>query len=112
MGATLAVRAWVALGSLSADDVEVQVVHGRIGSDDVLTATSATLTIPTTGFTKTFTAANEDELEDQIEDFFKKEGADAYAAGRYADGAKMFEEITTSDDFVEFLTLPAYEALE
>ena len=42
VGATLAVRAWVALGSLSADDVEVQVVHGRIGSDDVLTATSAT----------------------------------------------------------------------
>src|SRR5690349_12397367 len=42
VGATLAVRAWVALGSLSPDDVEVQVVHGRIGSDDVLTATSAT----------------------------------------------------------------------
>ena len=42
VGATLAVRAWVALGSLSADDVEVQVVHGRIGSDDELTATSAT----------------------------------------------------------------------
>ncbi len=42
VGATLAVRAWVALGSLSADDVEVQVVHGRIGSDDVLTATTVT----------------------------------------------------------------------
>ena len=42
VGATLAVRAFVALGSLSPDDVEVQVVHGRIGSDDVLTATSAT----------------------------------------------------------------------
>ena len=40
VGATLAVRAWVALGSLSADDVEVQVVHGRIGSDDVLTDTT------------------------------------------------------------------------
>ncbi|HEY0644433.1 MAG TPA: DUF3417 domain-containing protein, partial [Nocardioides sp.] len=42
VGATLAVRAWVALGSLSPDDVEVQVVHGKIGNDDVLTATSAT----------------------------------------------------------------------
>ena len=39
-------------------------------------------------------------------------GADAYAAGRYAEGAKLFEEITLSDDFVEFLTLPAYEAIE
>ncbi len=39
-------------------------------------------------------------------------GADAYAAGRFAEGAKMFEEITTSDDYVEFLTLPAYDAIE
>jgi len=35
-------------------------------------------------------------------------GADAYAAGRYAEGAKLFEEITASDEYVEFLTLPAY----
>jgi malate synthase len=39
-------------------------------------------------------------------------GADAYAAGRYAEGARLFEEITTSDDYVEFLTLPAYDAIE
>ena len=39
-------------------------------------------------------------------------GAEAYAAGRYAEGAKLFEEITTSDDYVEFLTLPAYAAIE
>ena len=39
-------------------------------------------------------------------------GADAYAAGRYADGAKLFEEITASDDYVEFLTLPAYRAID
>jgi malate synthase len=39
-------------------------------------------------------------------------GADAYAAGRYAEGAKLFEEITTSDDYVEFLTLPAYAAID
>ena len=32
--------AWVALGSLSPADVDVQVVHGRIGSDDVLTGTA------------------------------------------------------------------------
>ena len=39
-------------------------------------------------------------------------GADAYAGGRYAEGAKLFEEITTSDDYVDFLTLPAYAAIE
>src|SRR5215210_4416881 len=41
--------------------------------------TSATLSIPSTGFTRTFTAANENDLENQIEDFFKQDGADAYA---------------------------------
>jgi malate synthase len=39
-------------------------------------------------------------------------GAAAYAAGRYADGAKLFEEITASDEYVEFLTLPAYRAID
>ncbi len=38
-------------------------------------------------------------------------GAEAYAAGRYAEGAKLFEEITASDDYVDFLTLPAYERI-
>jgi malate synthase len=39
-------------------------------------------------------------------------GADAYAAGRYADGAKLFEEITAADEYVEFLTLPAYRKID
>jgi malate synthase len=39
-------------------------------------------------------------------------GADAYAAGRYADGARLFEEISASDEYVEFLTLPAYSAID
>jgi malate synthase len=38
-------------------------------------------------------------------------GAEAFAAGKYAEGAKLFGEITASDDYVEFLTLPAYRAL-
>ena len=40
--------------------------------------TSATLRFPTTGFTRTFTAANQDDLEDQIEEFVRTEGADEY----------------------------------
>lgn len=42
--------------------------------------TSATLTIPSTGFSRTFTGANRDEVEDQIRDFLLEEGAAAYAA--------------------------------
>ena len=38
-------------------------------------------------------------------------GDEAFAAGKYAEGAKLFEEITAADDYVEFLTLPAYSAL-
>ncbi len=36
-------------------------------------------------------------------------GDKGYAAGKYEAGAKMFEELTLAEDFVEFLTLPAYD---
>lgn len=32
--------------------------------------------------------------------------------GKYAEGAKLFERITTDDDYVEFLTLPAYQLID
>jgi len=32
----------------------------------------------------------------------------AYSEGKYDEGAKLFEKITTDDKYVEFLTLPAY----
>jgi malate synthase len=38
-------------------------------------------------------------------------GDAAYAAGRYEEGAKLFDRITTGD-YVEFLTLPAYELID
>jgi malate synthase len=34
-------------------------------------------------------------------------GADGWAAGRYDDAAKLFDQLITSDEYVEFLTLPA-----
>ncbi len=37
VGATMTVHAFVSLGSLSPDDVEVQVVHGRVRDEDVMT---------------------------------------------------------------------------
>ena len=38
-------------------------------------------------------------------------GETAWQAGRYEEAAELFAEITTSDDYVEFLTLPGYERL-
>ncbi|MSQ58617.1 MAG: malate synthase A [Betaproteobacteria bacterium] len=36
-------------------------------------------------------------------------GDKQYAAGKYEVGAQMFDELTCKDEFVEFLTLPAYD---
>jgi malate synthase len=38
-------------------------------------------------------------------------GEDAWNAGQYEEAAKLFDEISTSDNYVEFLTLPGYERL-
>jgi malate synthase len=38
-------------------------------------------------------------------------GEEAYASGKYEEGARLFEKITSTDEYVEFLTLPAYGAL-
>jgi malate synthase len=39
-------------------------------------------------------------------------GGDAYAAGRYAEAAGLYESMLMNDEFVEFLTLPAYRAID
>jgi malate synthase len=38
-------------------------------------------------------------------------GREGWAGGRYEDAATLFERIVISDDYVEFLTLPAYSLL-
>ena len=38
-------------------------------------------------------------------------GEVAWTAGEYEEAARMFEQITTDDDYVEFLTLPGYDWL-
>ncbi len=38
-------------------------------------------------------------------------GEDAWKAGEYEEAARLFDRITTSDDYVEFLTLPGYDWL-
>ena len=39
-------------------------------------------------------------------------GDATWKAGKYEDGAKLFEKITTDDRYVEFLTLPAYDFVD
>ena len=39
-------------------------------------------------------------------------GEIAYAAGRYEEAAKLFEQITSDETYVEFLTLPAYRRID
>jgi malate synthase len=39
-------------------------------------------------------------------------GEEAWAAGKYEEGARLFESITADDTYVEFLTLPAYERID
>ncbi|HUQ76764.1 MAG TPA: malate synthase A [Burkholderiales bacterium] len=36
----------------------------------------------------------------------------AHSEGKYDEGAKLFEKITTDDKYVEFLTLPAYQQID
>ncbi|MBX9811661.1 MAG: malate synthase A [Burkholderiales bacterium] len=38
-------------------------------------------------------------------------GENGWKSGKYEEAAKLFDQITTSDDYVEFLTLPGYEWL-
>ena len=38
-------------------------------------------------------------------------GEEAWRSGRYEEAASLFDEITTSDNYVEFLTLPGYDRL-
>jgi malate synthase len=38
-------------------------------------------------------------------------GPDAFARGRYEQARELFDQVALADDFVEFLTLPAYERL-
>src|ERR1700674_1755619 len=51
-------------------------------------------------------------LRQELDKIGAQHGDAAFDAGRYAKAAKMFEEMSTSDEFVEFLTLPAYQQID
>ncbi|HEY8643552.1 MAG TPA: malate synthase A [Candidatus Dormibacteraeota bacterium] len=52
------------------------------------------------------------ELEDdEMEQLRKAYGPELWAKGRFDDARAIFEEVALADEFVDFLTLPAYERL-
>jgi malate synthase len=50
-------------------------------------------------------------LKEEIDVVRKEIGDVAYNAGRFVEAANLLDKITTSDELVDFLTLPAYEFL-
>ncbi|WP_067927829.1 malate synthase A [Alicyclobacillus shizuokensis] len=50
-------------------------------------------------------------LAEELEKIRTTVGERRYESGNYAVAAQLFEELTTADDFVDFLTLPGYERL-
>ena len=50
-------------------------------------------------------------LAEELPKVRKIVGEEAYKSGTYEKAAKLFDEITTTKDFVEFLTLPAYKMM-
>ncbi|MEE4330216.1 MAG: malate synthase A [Wenzhouxiangella sp.] len=50
--------------------------------------------------------------EEELEAIRADIGADVFAAGHFQQAADLLAEVTASDEFVEFLTLPAYRQLD
>ncbi|MCL6598687.1 MAG: malate synthase A [Alicyclobacillus macrosporangiidus] len=50
-------------------------------------------------------------LAEEMEKIRQQVGETAFASGQYERAAALLDEITTADDFVEFLTLPGYNYL-
>jgi malate synthase len=51
-------------------------------------------------------------IGEELEGIRQAVGADAYDRGRYTEAAEVFDQVALADDFVEFLTLPAYQYLD
>ena len=49
--------------------------------------------------------------DEELEQLREALGADAFAAGRFEEAREVFEEVALAPEFVEFLTIPAYQRL-
>jgi len=51
-------------------------------------------------------------LAEELQKIRTSVGEERFAKGRYSEAAKLFSDLTTSDTYVDFLTLPGYELLD
>ncbi len=51
-------------------------------------------------------------LDDELQAIKARVGEERYGQGRYDEASGLFAQLTTSDSFVEFLTLPGYNLLQ
>jgi len=51
-------------------------------------------------------------MKEELEKIRVSVGDETYRAGRYPDAAALFEKVATASEFVDFLTLPAYELID
>lgn len=49
---------------------------------------------------------------EELQQLRQEYGDGVYAQGRFGEAAQLFEQVALSPDFVEFLTLPAYEHID
>jgi malate synthase len=52
-----------------------------------------------------------DIMREELQKVRDAVGADRYAAGKFEDAARLFDKLTTTDEFVDFLMFPGYELL-
>lgn len=50
-------------------------------------------------------------LAEEMQNIQEELGEHRFSSGRFADAARLMEQITTSDDLIDFLTLPGYRLL-
>jgi len=50
-------------------------------------------------------------LAEEMQVIQEELGEHRYSSGRFDDAARLMEQITTSDELIDFLTLPGYRLL-
>ena len=51
-------------------------------------------------------------LDEELQKIKAQIGEKRFASSKFETARKLFDQITTDDSFVEFLTLPGYEKLD
>src|SRR5690606_12574516 len=50
--------------------------------------------------------------DEVVAEIAERVGPEAFQKGRYEEARRLFEEVALSEEFVEFLTIPAYDLID